>query len=116
MSLNMFKDQQASGAGALTPDQETQLLQAVNEETVKFKFSTDYTDQSKITADPASFFTEEKLAKFQEEQEQLYQRYRERATNILSDIQLGPFAKFLATQREMQNAGMKMAAKMFGSK
>jgi len=116
MSLNMFKDQQASGPGALTADQETQLLQAVNEETLKFKFSTDYSDQSKITADPASFFTEDKLAKFQEEREQLYELYRERATNILSEIQIGPFAKFLNSQRDMQDYGMKVAVKMFGSK
>jgi hypothetical protein len=116
MALNMFKDQQASGPGALTPDQDTQLLQAVNEETLKFKFSTDYSDQAKMSADPSSFFAEDKMAKFQEEREQLHELYRERATNILSEMQIGPFAKFLNTQRDMQDMGLKMAAKLFGGK
>jgi len=116
MALNMFKDQQASGPGALTSDQETQLLQAINDETVKFKFSTDYTDQTKMSADPSSFFSEEKLQKFKEEREQLHELYRERATNILTGIQLGPFVKFLDSQRDMQDMGLKMGAQLFGNK
>jgi hypothetical protein len=116
MSLSMFKDQQAAGAAPLSPDQENQLLTAINEETQNFKFTTDFSDQSKITADPASFFTDEKIAQFEQEREQLYEHYRERAANILSPVQLGPFAKFLDTQRDMQDAGMKMAAKLFGAK
>jgi Tfp pilus assembly protein PilE len=116
MSLSMFKDQQAAGPAALTPDQETQLITAVTEETQNFKFSTDFSDQSKIMADPGSFFTDEKMAQFDQEREQLYERYLERATNILSPVQLGPFAKFLDSQGTMQANGLKMAAKLFGAK
>ena len=116
MSLSMFKDQQAAGPAALSPDQETQLIAAVNEETQNFKFTTDFADQSKFMADPASFFTDEKMAQFEQEREQLYERYLQRATNILSPAQLGPFAKFLDNQGTMQVNALKVAAKLFGTK
>jgi hypothetical protein len=112
----MFKEQQAAGTGALAPEQESQLLQAMTEERQNFKFATDYSDQSKLAADPASFFTEEKVSRFQQEREQLQQRYLARAADILGAEQLSPFEKFLTGQREMQDTGMKMAMKMFGQK
>lgn len=116
MMLNSYKDVQGQGAGALTPDQEQQLLQAMTEERSKFKFTTDFNDQSKITGDLSSLFTDEKIAQFQTERAQLDQNYLQRAQSILSQDQLGPFEKFLTSQRDMQSAGMKMAAKMFGGK
>jgi hypothetical protein len=116
MTLNMFKEQQASGPGALTPDQESQLLQAMGEERTNFKFTTDFSDKTKLSADPASFFTEEKISKFDQEQNELQDRYMGRATNILAADQLEPFQKFLAGQREMQSASMKMAMQLFGQK
>src|SRR5205814_10472839 len=84
MTLNMFKEQQASGPGALTPEQESQLLQVMSEERQNFKFTTDFSDQAKVSADPASFFTEEKISQFEQERNQLHDRYMERATNILA--------------------------------
>ena len=116
MGLNTFKDQQASGPDALSSDQESQLLQAVLDQTHSFKFSTDYSDQAKLLADPASFFTDEKIAQFEQEQAQLLDLYLQRATNILSPGQLEPFASFLKTERSMQDTRMKMAAKLFGAK
>jgi hypothetical protein len=115
MALNGFKEQQASGPGALTGDQESQLLQAITDETHSFKFTTDYTDQSKLLRDPGSFFTDDKLAQFQQEREQLHDRYLERATNILSADQATSFQTFLKGQRDMQDTAMKMASKLFGA-
>lgn len=116
MSLNMYKDQQGSGSGALNPDQETQLLQAMTEERQNFKFTTDLSDKSQINGDFASFFTEEKIDKFQQEMEQLDQHYLDRAKAILTPEQLDPFGKFLNSQRELQKASFKMAVTMFGQK
>src|SRR6185369_10723969 len=116
MTLSTFKDQQASGPGALNPDQEAQLIQAMTEERQNFKFATDFYDQSKLKGDFTSLFTEERLSQFQQEREQLDQQYLSRATNILSPDQLAPFQKFLASQREMQMVGMKMGMKMFAPK
>jgi hypothetical protein len=116
MSLNMYKDQQGSGPGALNPDQEAQLLQAMGEERQNFKFTTDFSDQSKFTGDFASNFTEEKINKYEQEMEDLDQHYLDRAKNILTPEQIDPFKKFLKSQIELQKAGFKMAATMFGQK
>ncbi len=112
MALGTFKDQ--LGAGALTPDQEQGLLQAMTEERQKFKFTTDFSDQSRFNGDLASMFTEEKIAQFQAEKEQLDKYYLSRAQGILTADQLTAFDKFLSGQRDLQAVGMKMAVKMFG--
>jgi len=114
MTISMFKDQQGTGGVALSPDQEQQLVQALAEERQSFKFSTDYSDQSKFAGDFAANFSEDKLNQYRQESEQLDQKYIARAQNILSQDQLGPFQQFLANRRDMQIAGLKLAAKMFG--
>jgi hypothetical protein len=116
MSLNMYKDQQGSGPGALNPDQEAQLIQAMGDERQNFKFTTDYSDQSKFNGDIASYFTPEKIDKFYQESDELNRRYLDRAKTILTPEQVDPFTKFLNSQREMQKAGFKMAMTMFGQK
>ena len=116
MSIGMFKDQQATGAGALNADQEAALVQALTEERQNFKFSTDFYDQSKLGTDLASLFTEEKLAQFQVEREELHKQYLARAKGVLTEEQMGPFEKFLGSQRALQDTGMKMAVKIFGAK
>lgn len=116
MSLSMYKDQQASGPGALTPEQEEQLVQAMSTERQNFKFTTDFNDKSKFNGDFSAMFTEEKLNQFQTEQAQLNQQYVQSAKAILTPEQLGPFEEFLKNQQTMQAAAMKMAGKMFGSK
>jgi len=116
MALNMYKDQQGSGPGALNPEQEAQLLLAMTDERQNFKFTTDFSDQSKFTGDFASNFTEDKIDQYQQEMEKLHQQYLERAKSILTPEQLDPFSKYLNSQRELQKAGFKMAAAMFGQK
>jgi hypothetical protein len=116
MVLNSYKDIQGQGPGAITSDQEQQLLQVMSEERQKFKFTTDFGDQSKFTGDFSSMFTEDKIAQYQSEREKLDQLYLQRAQGILTQDQLGPFQQFLTSQRDMQSVGMKMAMKMFGGR
>jgi hypothetical protein len=115
MTINTFKDQLGSGPNALTADQETQLLSLMSEGRQNFKFTTDYSDQSKFDGDFGTYFTEEKITQFQQEMEQLYGQYSDGASKILSPAQLEQFNKFSKGQRDMQAAGLKMAGKMFGS-
>lgn len=114
MSLNMYKDQQGSGPAALTPDQETQLIQAMSDERQNFKFTTDFSDQSKFAGDLASYFTDEKINQYLQELGELNQHYLDRVKTILTPEQIDPFTKFLNSQRELQKAGFKMAMTMFG--
>jgi len=114
MSLNMYKDQQGSGPAALTPDQEAQLIQAMGEERQNFKFTTDFSDQSKFTGDLASYFTDETIDQYLKELGELNQHYLDRLKGILTPEQIDPFTKFLNSQRELQKAGFKMAMTMFG--
>ena len=88
----------------------------MSDERQKFKFTTDLSDQSKITTDLAGSFTEEKMNQFLQEQEQLHQLYISRAQGVLSADQLGSYEKFLSSQRQMQKRGLDMASKMFGTK
>jgi hypothetical protein len=116
MSLNMYKDQQGSGPGALSPDQEAQMIQAMSDERQNFKFTTDFSDQSKITGDFASNFTDEKIDQYLNELAELNQHYLERIKGILTPEQIDPFTKFLNSQREMQKISFKMAMTMFGGR
>jgi hypothetical protein len=115
-AIGSFKDQQASGSAALDAEQEAQLVQALTEERQKFKFTTDFYDQSKLKGDLSAYFTQENIDRFQQEKEQLDQQYLARARDILSAEQIGPFEKFLSSQRELQKTGMKMGMKMFAPK
>jgi hypothetical protein len=116
-ALGMFRDQQASGPGALTGDQENLLVNAMYEERQNFKFTTDFYDQSKFDYNNLdAIFTEDRINQFEQERQQLDKRYMDRARSILRDDQMEPFEKFLAAQDQMQMAGMKVAVQMFGKK
>ena len=116
MGVNMFKDQLASGPSPLQPDQESQLIQALGEERQNFKFTTDFSDQSRLTSDFASTFTEEKIDQWKQEREQLDERYLLRAQSILSPDQVTAFKSYLVTQNQLQEAGLKLAGQMFAPK
>jgi hypothetical protein len=116
MALSGFKDQLAGSSTVLSPDQEQQLIEAMGQERQNFKFTTDYSDQSKLTGDLASYFTEDKINTFIAEQTQLNQQYLTRAQGILSADQYAAFQKFLTGQLEMQKLGMQMATRLFSPK
>lgn len=113
MTISGFKDQLGSGPTALTGDQEQQLIEAMTQERQNFKFTTDFSDQSKFTGDFASMFTEDKMNVFFQELGQLNQQYLARAQGVLSPDQFTAFEKYLGSQQALQKAGMQMAAKMF---
>ena len=116
-AINGFKDQLGGDAGPLAADQEQQLIDVMTQERQKFKFTTDLSGAGKNTppADFASMFTEEKMATYFQEQDQLNQQYLNQAKSILSPAQLESFQKYLSSQQALQKAGMQMAAKMFAT-
>ena len=115
MAVSGFSDQLGSGPMALAGDQEQQLIQTMTQVRQNFKFTTDYSDQSKFDGDFSSMFTEDKMNVFFQELDQLNQQYLAQVQGILSPDQLEAFKKYLNNQMTMQKAGMQMAAKMFGA-
>lgn len=114
MMISGLKDQLGSGSSALNGDQEEQLVQAMAREREAFKFTTDFSDQTKVSNFPSpSLLTEENLDRFGLELEQLGRQYLIRAEPILTPEQLAAFKNHLASQQAMQKAGLRMAAKMF---
>jgi hypothetical protein len=113
MTLSGFKDQ-LNGSAALTADQEQQLVDAMSQARQNFKFTTDFTDKSKLAAgDVTTMFNEENVNRFIQEMDQLNQHYIEKAQNILTPDQLEAYQKFLNNQQALQKMGMQMGAKMF---
>jgi RNA polymerase sigma factor (sigma-70 family) len=115
-TVTEFEEQLAGGPKAATPDQEQQLVSAMIEERQNFKFTTDYSDPSKLTGDIASYYTEDRAKQYQQELERLNQRFLQRAQGILSPEQLGAFQTSLASQQAKQIANMQIVAKMFATK
>ena len=116
MALGQFEDQVSGGPTAMTPTQQQQLLHAMSDERSGFKFTTDYSDQSKFDGDYATAFSDDKVNQYFTELSQLDQQYVTRAQSILSAEQLDAYQKFLLNQQTMQKAAMKMAASMFAPK
>ncbi len=116
VTVTEFEDQLAGGPKAATPDQEQQLVSAMIEERQNFNFTTDYSDPSKLTGDIAAYYTEDRTKRYQQELEQLNQRFLERAQGILSPEQLGAFQTSLASQQAKQIANMQIVAKLFATK
>jgi hypothetical protein len=104
MTVSQFSDQLSGGATPLSPDQQQQLVQMVSDERNNFKWTTDYSNQNPPAGDYASMFSEDKINQFA------------KAQQILTPEQLASFQQFLTSQRDLQMAGMKMAAQMFAPK
>lgn len=113
MAVNGLRDQLGAGSTPLTDDQEQQLIQVMAKARESFKFTTDFSDQSKFSGDFAAMFTEDKMNTYFQELGQLDQQYQAGAQAILSSDQLSAFGKYLNNQQGLQRAGMQMAMKMF---
>lgn len=61
-------------------------------------------------------FSDEKINQFVQEKEQFDQQFLARAQQVLTPEQAIAFEQFQTGQRQMQLAGMKMAAQMFAPK
>ena len=116
MVVSQFGDQLAGGPTALTADQQQQLIQAMGEERNGFKWTTDFNNQNPPNGDFTAMFTEDKMNQFAQEKAKLDEQTLARAQSILTPDQFTAFQEFQASQRQMQVAGMKMAAKMFAPK
>ena len=81
-----------------------------------FKWTTDLSKPEMAKGDYAAVFSEENVNKFAQEKERLDQEVLTRAQQILTPEQLTAFQDFQKAQRQMQIAGMKMAAQMFAPK
>lgn len=116
LTVSQFNDQLSGGSTALTADQQQQLIQMMSDERNNFKWTTDYNNKNPANGDIASMFTDDKLDQYAKEKEQLDQQILARAQQFLTAEQLASFQQFQTSQREMQMAGMKMAAQMFAPK
>ena len=116
MVVTQAADQLADSPRAVRADQEQQLLDAMVEERQNFKFTTDFSDPSKLTGDVASYYTEANKKLYLQELDQLSQRYLARAQSILSPDQLAAFQTSLASQQAKQGASVTVGAKFFPPK
>lgn len=116
MTVSQFNDQLAGSATALNADQQQQLIQAMNDARTSFKWTTDYNDKNPANGDYASMFSDDKINQFTQEKEQFDRQFLTRAEQILTPEQATAFQQFQTAQRELQIAGMKMAAQMFAPK
>jgi hypothetical protein len=113
-ALEQFKGQLTADM-ALNASQEQMLLDVISTERQGFKFTTDFNNQQDFSEDMFSKFTEERMNRFFQEQDQLNQRILARAQPLLSQDQYNTYAKSLKSQQEMMKMGLKMAASMFGN-
>lgn len=115
MVLSQFNDQLANGPNALGAEQQTQLIQAMTEEQKAFP---SMTDPNKLApnGDFTAMFTEEKINQMAQDKEKLDAQVLVRARQILTPPQAASFEQFQTSQRDLQIASMKMAARMFGPK
>ena len=114
MSVGQFNDTLAGTPTALSSDQQQQLAQAMSDARNNFKWTADLNMQNLgANGDMASVLTEDNINKFVQEREQFDQQFLATAQKILSPEQFTAFQDFQNTQRELQIAGLKMAAQMF---
>src|SRR6185436_3236437 len=99
MQLDQFSQQIAAGGTALSPAQAQQLIDAMGQQREGFKWTTDFSDQAKLSANMPEFFTEEKLTRFADEKARYDQEMLARAQNILTSEQYAAYEKFVAAQR-----------------
>ncbi|MEI9864718.1 MAG: hypothetical protein WDN00_09225 [Limisphaerales bacterium] len=100
----------------MSADQQQQLIQTMSDARTDFKWTTDYNNQNPPDGNYAAMFSEDRINQFIQEKEQFDQQYLARAEQILTPEQAKSFQDFQKMQRDMQIAGMKMAAQMFAPK
>jgi RNA polymerase sigma factor (sigma-70 family) len=116
MVVTQVADQLADSPRAVGADQEQQLFNAMVEERQNFKFTTDFSDPSKLKGNVASYYTEDNKQRYLQELEQLSQSYLARAQSILSPDQLAAFQSSLASQQAKQAASVTVVSKLFPPK
>ena len=116
-TVTQFSDQLASSGTALSSDQQQQLLQALGDVRSNFKWTAAlYNKPNPANGDYASMFTEDNINQLAQQQEQYDQQVFSHVQQILTPDQFKAFQDYQNAQRQMQIAGMKMAAQMFAPK
>jgi hypothetical protein len=108
--LNMFRQQSASGPNAITDDQAEQLLSLIKVEKAAMP---ELMEMDKDETKLAALGSQEQIDKLIKAQEDLNQRVKARATEILRPGQMDTFSKFQTQQLDTLRLGMSMARKMF---
>jgi hypothetical protein len=108
----MFKGT-LSASNPLTEDQEDNLIRAMHDARTNFRYSTTGVGNGQI--DDPSQLTPERAAKILEDSARLKEQYVAKAAVILTPSQLEQFKASQEQMQALQEAGMKMAAKMFGT-
>jgi RNA polymerase sigma factor (sigma-70 family) len=116
LTVTEFEEQLAGSSKQVSSDQEQQLVSAMIEERQNFKFTTDYSDPSRLTGDVAAYYTADRMRQYPMELEQLNQRFLERAQSIVSPEQLGAYQTSLAAQQARLIANMQIVAKIVAAK
>ena len=108
MQMQQFK-QALPADNALTPEQEHELILAMNGARTNFTYSV---NMEQMESDP-SLLTEASVELLVNDFSALNQRYQTLAAELLSEEQQKVYSAFLEQQLAMQRAGMKMAVQMF---
>ena len=116
--LNMFQQQNAGTANALSDQQTDQLLGFMKEERQNVATATGQPlpgsgdDQ---VANLQAMTSPEQMQKLLDSQATVNEKVYDRAREVLSPDQLQSFGQFQTNQLQMMRMGMTMASKMFGS-
>ena len=114
-TMSQFNDQMAGSSTALTPDQQSQMVQALSDARNGFTWTSGLNQPNPgADGDIASLLTDDNIAKFTAEREQFDTQFLTKAAQILTPEQLEAYKTFQSQQREMQLMGLKMAGQMFG--
>lgn len=116
MTVDQFSNQFAGTDNALTASQQEQLAQAMSDARNNFKWTSNLNQPNPgMNGDIAGTLTEDNINSFVQEREKFDQQFLTRAQQILSPAQMTVFEEFQKAQRDLQVAGLKMAAQMFKS-
>jgi len=114
-TMSQFNDQMAGSSTTLTPDQQSQMVQALSDARNGFTWTSGLNQPNPgADGDIASLLTDDNIAKFTAEREQFDTQFLTKAAQILTPEQLEAYKTFQSQQREMQLMGLKMAGQMFG--
>lgn len=111
--LNTFNSQLKDKGMGLTPEAESQLMDAMYQERTNFKFEQDFADQSNFNPDT---FNETAVQRYTEQQSELQAKVLQRAQGILNAEQMEIFRQSQEQAAAMQKMGMEMGLRMMKGK
>jgi hypothetical protein len=111
--LDMFAKRCAKTAAAVSPEQQSRLLQALTQARGLYPWTTELSRRNQDAGDYAGLFTEDNLNTFALEEEQFDRQFLTQAQQLLNPEQLAAFEKHQQRQHQSQIAQFKMAAKLF---